>query len=60
MNRFFRRAALPTLAGLVLGVLFALVLGRVLDGAVRERSRRELIQKLDRLAPEFEADLAAR
>jgi two-component system phosphate regulon sensor histidine kinase PhoR len=60
MSRFFRRAALPALAGLVLGVLFALVLGRVLDGAVRERGRRELALKLDRLAPEFEADLRSR
>ncbi|MGA7991843.1 MAG: ATP-binding protein [Thermoanaerobaculia bacterium] len=57
---FFRRAALPALAGLVLGVLFALVLVRVLDGAVRERDRRELALKLDRLVPEFEADLRAR
>jgi two-component system phosphate regulon sensor histidine kinase PhoR len=60
MSRLFRRAALPALAGLVLGVLFALVLGRVLDGAVRERGRRELALKLDRLAPDFEADLNAR
>ncbi|HEY3349690.1 MAG TPA: ATP-binding protein [Thermoanaerobaculia bacterium] len=60
MSRFFRRAALPALAGLVLGVLFALVLGRVLDGAVRERERGELITKLDRLVPDFERDLKAR
>ena len=60
MSRFFRRAALPALAGLVLGVLFALVLGRVLDGAVRERGRSELALKLDRLVPEFEADLKSR
>jgi two-component system phosphate regulon sensor histidine kinase PhoR len=60
MTRLVRRAALPALAGLVLGVLFALVLGRVLDGAVRERGRRELVLTLGRLAPEFEADLEAR
>ena len=46
MNRMFRRAALPALAGLVLGVVVALVLGRVLDGAVRERSRRDLVLRL--------------
>ncbi len=60
MSRIFRRAALPALAGLVLGSLFAFALGRVLDGAVRERSRRDLVLRLERLAPEFEADLAAR
>jgi two-component system phosphate regulon sensor histidine kinase PhoR len=60
MKRILRRAALPALAGLVLGVVFALVLGRVLDGAVRERSRRDLVLKLERLAPEFEAELKAR
>jgi two-component system, OmpR family, phosphate regulon sensor histidine kinase PhoR len=60
MNRIFRRAALPAIAGLVLGSLFAIALGRVLDGAVRERSRRDLVLRLERLAPEFEADLAAR
>ena len=55
-----RRAALPALAGLVLGATFAFVLGRVLDGAVKERSRQELVLRLERLAPEFEADLVAR
>jgi two-component system phosphate regulon sensor histidine kinase PhoR len=60
MNRFLRRAALPALAGLVLGAFFAIVLGRVLDGAVRERSRRDLVLRLERLAPEFEADLRAK
>src|SRR5512140_3418385 len=59
MSRIVRRAALPALAGLALGVLFALVLGRILDGAVRERGRQELIAKLDRLVPEFEPDLRA-
>ena len=56
----FRRAALPALAGLVLGVVVALVLGRVLDGAEREHSRRDLVLRLERLAPEFEAVLKAR
>jgi len=60
MNRVLRRAALPALAGLVLGVAFALLLGRVLDDAVRERSRRDLVLRLERLAPEFEAELKAR
>ncbi len=60
MNRFLRRAALPALAGLVLGAVFAFVLGRVLDDAVRERGRRDLVLRLERLAPEFEADLKAR
>jgi two-component system phosphate regulon sensor histidine kinase PhoR len=60
MNRMFRRAALPALAGLVLGVVVALVLGRVLDGAEREHSRRDLVLRLERLAPEFEAELKAR
>ncbi len=60
MSRILRRAALPALAGLVLGVVFALVLGRVLDDAVRERSRRDLVLTLERLAPEFEAELKAR
>jgi two-component system phosphate regulon sensor histidine kinase PhoR len=60
MRRLLRRAALPALAGLVLGVLFALVLGRALDGAVRERSRRDLVLRLERLAPEFESELRAR
>jgi len=60
MSRFFRRAVLPALAGLVLGALFALLLGRVLDAAVRERSRRDLVLRLERLAPDFEADLVAR
>jgi two-component system phosphate regulon sensor histidine kinase PhoR len=60
MNGLLRRAALPALAGLVLGALFALVLGRVLDGAVHERERGELALKLQRLVPEFEADLKVR
>ena len=60
MSLIFRRAALAALAGLVLGALFAFVLGRVLDGAVRERSRQDLVLRLERLAPEFEADLVAR
>ncbi len=60
MNRILRRAALPAIAGLVLGVLFALVLGRILDAAVTERGRSDLVLKLERIAPEFEDDLKAR
>ncbi len=60
MTPLLRRAALPALAGLVLGVAFAIALGRVLDGAVREHSRRDLVLMLERVAPEFEADLKTR
>jgi two-component system phosphate regulon sensor histidine kinase PhoR len=60
MRRFLRRAVLPALAGLLLGVVVALVLGRILDGAVTERGRRDIVLTLERLAPEFEADLRAR
>ncbi|HTS03166.1 MAG TPA: ATP-binding protein [Thermoanaerobaculia bacterium] len=59
MSRIFRRAALAALAGLLLGFLFAFVLGRVLDAAVTERGRRDLVLRLERLAPEFESDLRA-
>lgn len=53
-----RRTLLPVLAGLVLGTLFAALLGRILDGAVTERTRRELESRLAPLAAEFAADFA--
>jgi two-component system phosphate regulon sensor histidine kinase PhoR len=60
MSRILRRSLLPVLLGVVLGGVFAFALSRVLDSAVHERSRRELIEKLERLSPEFEEDLRTR
>ena len=51
-----KRFLLPVLAGLLLGGLFAAVLGRVLDGAVAERTRRDLEDRLAQLSIEFAAD----
>lgn len=58
MNRFIRRAVVPLILGIAMGGVFALLLGRVLDGAVRERSRRDLAGTLDRLSAEFAPDMA--
>ncbi|MEO8586558.1 MAG: histidine kinase dimerization/phospho-acceptor domain-containing protein, partial [Acidobacteriota bacterium] len=60
MSRILRRSLVPVILGIVLGGLFAFVLGRVLDGAVHERSRQTLVEKLERLAPEFEEDLKSK
>jgi two-component system phosphate regulon sensor histidine kinase PhoR len=60
MNRLLRRVVFPLALGIVLGALFAFLLGRVLDGAVRERSRRDLAGMLERLSDEFAPDLAGR
>jgi two-component system phosphate regulon sensor histidine kinase PhoR len=60
MSRALRRSLVPVLLGVVLGGVFAFALSRVLDSAVNGRSRRELIEKLERLAPEFEEDLKTR
>jgi two-component system phosphate regulon sensor histidine kinase PhoR len=60
MSRVLRRSFVPVVLGIVLGSLFAFVLGRVLDGAVHERSRQTLVEKLERLAPEFEEDLKSK
>ncbi len=51
-----RRTLLPVLAGLVLGGLFAAVLGRVLDGAITERTHRDLEDRLSHLSTEFATD----
>ena len=51
-----RRFGLPLLAGLLLGGLFAAVLGRILDAAVAERTRRDLEDRLSHLAVEFATD----
>jgi two-component system phosphate regulon sensor histidine kinase PhoR len=51
-----KRSLLPILAGLALGGLVAAVLGRVLDGAVAERTRRDLEERLAQLSTEFAAD----
>ena len=56
MIRTIRRSALPVLAGLVLGSLFAAVLDRVLDDAVTERTRRDLEDRLAHLSVEFATD----
>jgi two-component system phosphate regulon sensor histidine kinase PhoR len=60
MSRILRRSLVPVLLGVVLGGVFAFALSRVLDSAVRVRSRRELLEKLERLSPEFEEDLRTR
>jgi two-component system phosphate regulon sensor histidine kinase PhoR len=60
MSRILRRSLVPVVLGIVLGGLFAFVLGRVLDQAVHERSRQALVEKLERLAPEFEEDLKSK
>jgi two-component system phosphate regulon sensor histidine kinase PhoR len=60
MSRILRRSLVPVLLGVVLGGVFAFALSRVLDSAVHERSRLELIEKLERLSPEFEEDLRTR
>ncbi|MGE5344513.1 MAG: histidine kinase dimerization/phospho-acceptor domain-containing protein, partial [Acidithiobacillales bacterium] len=54
-----RRILVPVLAGLVLGALFAALLDRTLDGAVAERTRRELENRLLPLGAEFANDLAS-
>jgi two-component system phosphate regulon sensor histidine kinase PhoR len=57
MNRLLRRSLVPVLLGVVLGGAFAFVLSRVLDSVVKAHGRRELVTKLERIAPEFEGDL---
>ena len=54
-----KRILLPVLAGLVLGALFAGLLDRTLDGAVAERTRHELENRLLPLGVEFAEDLAS-
>ena len=46
-KRTFRRLAGPLLLGVVLGTLAAVLLGRVLDEAVRERTRVDLAATLE-------------
>ncbi|HSB63407.1 MAG TPA: ATP-binding protein [Thermoanaerobaculia bacterium] len=57
MNRIVRRSLVPVLLGVVLGGVFAFALSRVLDSVVKAHSRRDLVEKLERLSPEFEGDL---
>ena len=57
MSRILRRSLVPVLLGVVLGGVFAFALSRVLDSVVKGHSRRELVEKLERLSPEFEEDL---
>ena len=57
MSRILRRSLVPVLLGVVLGGVFAFALSRVLDSAEEARSRRALVEKLERLSPEFEEDL---
>jgi two-component system phosphate regulon sensor histidine kinase PhoR len=56
MIRALKRSFLPVLAGLVLGGLFAAFLDRVLDGAVAERTRRDLEDRLVPLSAELATD----
>ncbi len=56
MMSSLRRSLLPVLAGVVLGGVFAALLGEVLDGAVAERTRRDLASRLEPLTTEFAAD----
>lgn len=60
MSPVLRRSLVPVLLGVVLGGVFAFALSRVLDTVVKGNSRRELVEKLERLAPEFEEDLRTR
>jgi len=48
-----KRILLPVLAGLVLGGVFAAVLGRILDGAITEKTNRDLEDRLAHLSTEF-------
>ncbi len=57
MSRILSRSLVPVLLGVVLGGVFAFALSRVLDSVVKGHSRRDLVAKLERLAPEFEEDL---
>ncbi len=56
MRSTLRRSLVPVSVGLLLGGLFAAVLDRVLDGAVAERTRRDLASRLDPLTTVFAAD----
>ncbi|MGZ5426057.1 MAG: hypothetical protein ACXWE1_02520, partial [Thermoanaerobaculia bacterium] len=60
MSRILRRSLVPVVLGIILGGVFAFALSRVLDSAVHGRSRRELVERLERLSPEFEEDLRTR
>ena len=55
-KRTFRRLAGPLLLGVVLGTLAAVLLGRVLDEAVRERTRVDLAATLERFEADFGND----
>ncbi len=52
-KRTFRRLAGPLLLGLALGGGAAALLGRTLDGAVRERTRQDLASMLERFQADF-------
>ncbi len=56
MSRPLKRSILPVLAGLAVGGVFAVLLGRVLDGAVAERTHRDLEGRLANLSEEFVTD----
>ena len=56
MMKVLRRSVLPVIAGLLLGGVFAALLGRVLDGAITERTRRDLEDRLAHLSVEFATD----
>ncbi|MFI5180662.1 MAG: ATP-binding protein [Thermoanaerobaculia bacterium] len=53
MMTALRRSLVPVAVGLVLGGLFAAVLGRVLDGAIAERTRRDLEGRVTGVATEL-------
>ena len=55
-KRTLRHLAWPLLLGLGLGSLAAALLGRVLDGAVRDRTRQSLVTMLERLEEDFRND----
>jgi len=55
-KRTFRRLAGPLLVGVLLGGVAAALLGRLLDEAVRERTRQDLVAMLERLEVEFGRD----
>ena len=52
-ERTLRRLAWPLILGLALGAGAAALLGRALDGAVRERTRQDLASMLERFQADF-------
>lgn len=59
VGRLARQGSLSVAVGLIAGTLVALLLHRVLDGAVSEWAERDLARTLERLAPDAAASLGA-